>query len=71
MRFEYHQWKHTSECKQIDPIRTAIGKFMSTATPEDKRRQILSSIKDYKLFKQISRPCNCYLSAELVLKNLD
>ena len=27
---EYHQWKHTKECQQIDAIRTTIESFMST-----------------------------------------
>ena len=31
VRLEYHQWKHTNECKQIHSIRTAIENFMSTA----------------------------------------
>ena len=49
---------------KLMPFEQQLKILCQPKTSDRKRRQNLSSIKSNKLFKLISRPCNCYLSAE-------
>ena len=49
---------------KLMPFEKQLKVLCQSQTSDRRRRQILSSIKGYKLFKLISCPCICYLSAE-------
>ena len=49
---------------KLMPFELQLKPLCQLKTSDRIRRQILSSIKRYNLFKLISRPCICYLSAE-------
>ena len=48
--------------KQLKRFETQLKSLCQPGTSDRRRRQILSSVKGYKLFKLIGRPCICYLS---------
>ena len=50
--------------KKLKPFEQQLKNLCQLQTSDRERRQILSSIKSYKLLKMISCPCNCYLSAK-------
>ena len=55
---------------KLMPFEQQLKILCQPKTTDRRWRQGLSSIKGYKLFKLIRRPCICYLSAEWTLKNL-